>query len=81
MIKVRTSSIALMIASASSALSTQRAAADPADESSHSTWQFTARSPRRATRTPMRSMRRINFEIGLARRSAQREGGCAPFNI
>jgi len=42
MIKFRTSSIALMIAGASSALSTQRAAADPADESSHSAWQFTA---------------------------------------
>ena len=42
MMKLRTSSIALMIASASSALSVQRAAADSADESSWGTWQFTA---------------------------------------
>jgi outer membrane protein len=42
MIMFRTSSIALMIASVSSALGTQRAAADSADESSPSTWQFTA---------------------------------------
>src|SRR5258708_16870721 len=40
--KFRAPSIALMIAGVSSALSTQRAAAEPADELPQSTWQFTA---------------------------------------